>query len=174
MSLRESIRPGSECRVMDLVAQAGVDTSDWPNYAKGDTAPAANPRYCYEWSFVEPGVVVVLMLWWENMREEAGRVVHTANYRGDAEANRAEHRRPQSQTRGFKLDAALQLALRENLPIRVVVQVGQRFDRDDPDERSSLVKLRRLDEQMWTVSRYDWHTGDCDLVRGYHAAVLLD
>ena len=38
---------------MDLVKLAGVDVSDWANF-KGKHA-STNPKYCYEWSFIEPG-----------------------------------------------------------------------------------------------------------------------
>ena len=155
---------------MDLLEQCGVDTSDWPNYAKGDTAPAANPRYCYNWSFIEPGKVVVLNLWLGNMAEECGRVIHRANYRAEAEANRVEGNRPQWTSRGMALDQAVQAALRENLPVRVIVNDGDRRSRAAGDDEASVVKARKLDDQCWTIAAYDWGDGSCELVRGFHAA----
>ena len=59
MSL-EGIRPRERHRVMDLVAEAGVDVSDWANGKGGAAKATANPRYCYEWAFVEPKKLVVL------------------------------------------------------------------------------------------------------------------
>ena len=68
------LKPRKRQRVIDLVQQSGVDVSDWANYANGHENPGANPKYCYEWAFVEPGVTVVLNLWYDNLREENGTV----------------------------------------------------------------------------------------------------
>jgi hypothetical protein len=64
----ESLRPSSRRRVIDLVRDAGIDVSDWANYGNGRKPAAANPKYCYEWAFVEPGKVVVLNLWYADLR----------------------------------------------------------------------------------------------------------
>ena len=47
-------------------------TDDWANYANGKKDPGQNPKYCYDWAFVEPGIVVVLNLWFELMQEREG------------------------------------------------------------------------------------------------------
>ena len=169
MSLLDTIVPTSTLRVMDLVREAGIDVSDWANYAKGPSAAAANPKYCYEWAYAG-SEVVVLNLWLGNMREEQGRIVHTANYRADAEEHQAAGAKSNWHQRGFALDRALQKALRDNLPIRVIVNVGERRPRNGAEETASSVKKRRLDKEAWTIARYEWATGACDLVRGWHAA----
>jgi 5-methylcytosine-specific restriction enzyme A len=116
------------------------------------------------------GKVVVLNLWLDNMREQGGRIVHEANYRADAEASRAERRLPQAQTRGFALDQALQTALKEDLPVRVIINSGERRERDDAENEASRVHTRSLDPFEWTIAKYDWKTGACTLVRGRHVA----
>lgn len=169
MTLLDSIAPTKTARVMDLVKVAGIDVSDWANYAKGSSAAAANPRYCYEWAFVSSDVVV-LNLWLDNMIEKAGRIVHRANYRREAEENKARGAKSNWQQRGFALDRALQTALMENLPIRVIVNKGDRRAATDPDQTSSSVRMRKLDELTWTIAAYDWSDGSCELVRSHHAA----
>ena len=166
MILIESIKPSGRERVMDLVQQTGIDVSDWSNYAKGASAPAANPRYCYEWSFESPDVVV-LNLWHGNMKEEQGRIIHRENYRGDAEAHRAAGAKSNWYQRGFALDRSLQAAIRGNLPVRVIVNEGVRRGDDD---KASTVTLRKLDNLTWTIAEYDWQTGACLLIRALHAA----
>ena len=61
---------------MDLVAEAGIDTSDWPNFRGGLRKARSNPKYCYEWSFVEPNTVVVLNLWFRDMQEDRAEPVN--------------------------------------------------------------------------------------------------
>lgn len=68
-------------RVMDLVRDAGVDIGDWSNFRGGERKAASNPKYCYEWSFIEPGKVVVLNRWRASMREQNGTVVEEFNMR---------------------------------------------------------------------------------------------
>jgi hypothetical protein len=169
-TLLDQIRPKHRRRLMDLVEQAGFDISDWANYAKGDTAPAANPRYCYEWSLINPGRAVVLNLWLDNMREEDGRIIHEANYRADAEEHQRNRSKPQWVARGFALDRALQAALTENLPVRVIVTDGQRRELETVEATASIVQVRNLDSETWTIASYDWITGNCRLVRSRHAA----
>src|SRR5687768_11668377 len=70
----QSLKPKRQRRVIDLVAKAGVDVSDWANFAGGAARAATNPRYCYEWSFVEPSRVVVLNLWHARMRIRRGKI----------------------------------------------------------------------------------------------------
>jgi len=67
MSELSEIRPKDQHRVMDLVKAAGVDVSDWGNFKGGEKKAACNPKFCYEWSFVEPQKVVVL-----NRKEDLG------------------------------------------------------------------------------------------------------
>ena len=52
---------------MDLVETAGVDVSDWSNCVDG--VAARNPKYCYEWAFIEPKKLVVLNVWHDHLAE---------------------------------------------------------------------------------------------------------
>jgi hypothetical protein len=68
-------------KVIDLVSAAGIDVSDWANYAGGKARAAANPKYCYEWSFVEPKKVAVFNLWFEQMKPRGQDIVIDLNFR---------------------------------------------------------------------------------------------
>ncbi|MBP6750232.1 MAG: hypothetical protein KA144_11375 [Xanthomonadaceae bacterium] len=49
---------------MDLVEATGIDVSDWADY-KG-RAPAANPKYCYEWVYRDARTTTVC-LWYTDI-----------------------------------------------------------------------------------------------------------
>lgn len=160
MSVLESIRPKARNRIYDMVRSAGVDVSDW-EASKGRVASAAaNPKYCYNWSFVEPGKVVVLNLWHSDMKEHDGVVTNEWNAREIARMAKASvtMRRAKAQ------DEAIQEAYRGNLPIRMVICEGTK--RSDPDSNASKVSLRFLDPEPWHVEKYDQATGQCTLMRG--------
>ncbi len=70
--MKNILYPTSKEQVMNLVKLAGVDVNDWSNF-KGKY-PASNPKYCYEWSFIEPGKVVILNLWYDNIIEEGEKL----------------------------------------------------------------------------------------------------
>lgn len=72
----KTIEPVTHRRVMDLVQEAGVSIDDWVNFKKGPNKDraASNPKYCYDWAFVENGKVVVLNLWFDSMRVNVGSV----------------------------------------------------------------------------------------------------
>ena len=96
---------------------------------------AANPKYCYEWSFVEPGRVVVLNLWHAPMREQNGIVSVNLNLRkgGEKGVRRA---------RAEKFDFAIQEAAKNLLPIRAVINDGEMRDADDLRATASRVAAR--------------------------------
>jgi len=82
MTLKADLRPTRHDRVIDLVAAAGVDVSDWANFAGGAAKAATNPKYCYVWAFVDPKAgLVVLNLWHHNILQARGRVTLTTNLR---------------------------------------------------------------------------------------------
>ena len=39
-----ALKPFERCRVMDLVNAAGIDVTDWANFAGGAERAASNPR----------------------------------------------------------------------------------------------------------------------------------
>lgn len=61
--------------MFNLVEEAGFDVSDWIASSNDARGPKANPKYCYEWSFVQPGRIIILNLWFDQMDEEDGLIV---------------------------------------------------------------------------------------------------
>ena len=153
--------------------EIGADVSDWSNYKKGDAAPAANPKYCYEWCFTQ-GEHVVLNLWHASFVARGDDLVCDLNMRAYAnEIARAKDdpwrdRKPKPvwEKRARSMDLAIQLAVRKQLPIRVIVCEGEMRDVAAGDERASQVKRRMLDPVPWRVEHYDLETGRTTLRRG--------
>jgi 5-methylcytosine-specific restriction enzyme A len=151
---------------MDLVHDAGVDISDWANFKGGKNRAGSNPKYCYEWSFVEPGTVVVLNLWHAEMKEQDGAVVREFNLRKLANEFGQIPGRTVWRKRALKMDAAIQEAIKNKLPVRVIVAEGVRRGVDQPKTKASKVRARLLDPTTWAITKYDWDTGHCVLTRG--------
>jgi 5-methylcytosine-specific restriction protein A len=84
----QAIRPTTRHQVFDLVKVAGFDITDWIESSNDPRGYSANPKYCYEWSFIQPKKLVILNLWHSAMREEAGRIVQRNNFRADVEYHR--------------------------------------------------------------------------------------
>lgn len=167
MSTLTELRPTQRQRLMDLVNAAGVDVSDWANFKGGKSKAAANPKYCYEWSFVAPKKLVILNLWHDHMKERRDGVVFI-------ELNPREfasQRQGIESVRGLRMDEAIQTAAKDKLPVRVITLGGRRRDIRNPEERASQVSERLLDPVSWTVTAYDWKTGQCTLTRGRHRFV---
>ncbi|PWE16449.1 HNH endonuclease [Marinicauda salina] len=160
---------------MDAVAEAGVDVSDWGNYAKGPTYAAANPKYCYEWAFVEPGKVVVLNLWFQKCEIENDRIIQRNNFRVDALHFRQKKRPvPQWAARVDRLDDAVRTAAFGGVPLRVVFVDGQMQDAADPDDGASKVTRRDLDPEPWRILFYDDETGEHVIERGLMNGPYID
>ena len=174
MSLLEDLKPKERKRIIDLVSAAGIDVSDWANFAGGAKRAASNPKHCYEWSFVDPGRIVVVNLWHASMRERNGTVSIHLNLRKSVRRYSQRGGKGVWRARAEKLDLAIQDAAKNPLPIRVVVNDGKMRDADDPKARASQVKYRLLDPVSWAVTSYDRETGDCTLTRGAVAARFVD
>lgn len=160
----EELRPTQRSLVMDLVAEAGLDVSDWANYA--GKHPASNPRYCYEWVFIQEGMPSVACLWFDNIRMEPdGSVRQRLNLWQVAKKHDSLPGRSAVAKRARALDLALQTAFRKQSPIRVIVVDGKQADLVAQNAKSSKVERRRLDPAEWTVPEYDSSTGDCLLMR---------
>jgi 5-methylcytosine-specific restriction protein A len=160
MSTLSDLLPTARLRLIDLVEQTGIDVSDWKNMRGGPSRAAGNPKYCYEWVFVKPREFVVLNLWHDMFEEqENGKICINLNSRKYAEevSGVVKHR-------ATKGDEAFQLAVKDKLPIRVIVITGRRRSR--PTEKASHVEARLLDPISWRITKYDWHTGDCTITRG--------
>jgi len=172
MSSLSDLAPTKRERIVDLVRAAGIDVSDWANFKGGRKKAASNPRYCYEWSFVEANKVVVLNLWFANLHQRNGVVVCDFNMRETAERAGQIPNNTVRQNRCRKMDEAVQRALKENLTVRVVICEGERHHIDD--EKASRVSKRRLDKEPWAITAYDSSSGQCTLTRGSHSGRFVD
>ncbi|WP_417667186.1 HNH endonuclease [Pseudidiomarina sp.] len=173
MSFLSDIEPKEAKRVMDLVRETGLDVSDWAQFKGGAERAASNPRYCYEWSFVDSDKnLIVLNLWHRDMEEQSGTVIQRLNLRKLANSpNGAVGVR---RRRAVKMDFALQKAARESLSIRVIICEGSQRTERDSRRRAGRAEHRLLDTLPWHVSSYDWDSGDCVLVRGKVALPFID
>jgi 5-methylcytosine-specific restriction protein A len=174
MTVIDDLKPAHPARVIDLVAAAGHDVSDWKNFEGGSRKEASNPKYCYEWAFTQPGKAVVLNLWHEELQEVCGHVVQQLNYRTHAARLPRTAARGTWAKRAKAMDNAFALAATRALPVRVIVCDGKRRDVVKDPEKSSTVSKRVLDPIPWAVSIYDFATGDCTLIRGQAPLAVED
>jgi 5-methylcytosine-specific restriction enzyme A len=163
VSALDELKPSDKRLVMDLLSEAGFDVSDWKNY-KG-RSPASNPRYCYNWSFEQPGEQIAVCLWHRDLRQEAGRIVYrrkprVMRLRPDASGAVTWNRRSQ------EFGENLEIAYLQRLPIRVIIVDGSQRDPAEVKSKASIVRARRLDEVPWAVTELDLATGECLVVRG--------
>lgn len=165
MSQISLITPSERHRIIDLVQTAGVSVDDWKNYGDGKQDPARNPKYCYDWSFVEPNKVIVLNLWFKRMQERDGVVWHDLDLRQDARNYLKLPHKAVWAKRAMKMDEAIQTALNQKLAVRVVVCDGHM---SLSDTEASRVARRLLDPMRWTITSYSWETGRCTLTRSSH------
>jgi 5-methylcytosine-specific restriction protein A len=174
MSIKEDLYPIGRNRVIDLVQAGGIDVAQWGNYARGPRWAAANPRYCYEWSFVEPGRVVVLNLWHANLRERRGGVSVDLNMRREADRLRAVLAKPVWIRRAQAMGEAIETAYRDSLIIRVILNEGEMRDAFSPNARASIVKHRMLDPVPWSIASYNQGSGRAVIVRGGEDLRVVD
>lgn len=174
MPIPEELLPLRHQRVMDVVAEAGMDVSPWADYARGAKSPAANPNFCYSWTFTEPGKFVLLNLWYDELKERDGVIYQDLNYRDlTLQFERSKDKATWGR-RAREVDLALQRAWREKLPVKVVVCDGQRRDIADPDSEASKVERRILDTEPWAITDYDWLSGAATVTRGVSPEPYLD
>lgn len=171
MTIPIELKPMSRYRVIDLVHQAGVDVSDWSNYKRGAENPGANPKYCYEWAFVQPETVVVLNLWYKSMVEAGGGIEQHFNFR-DAAAQ--QERSGARKARRRRMEEAVAQAYRLGLPVRVIVLDGNRRPVVETKAKPSRVSARLLDSVPWAVIKYNDTTGQFVLRRGAAASAYVD
>ncbi len=157
MTTISALQPTERLRVYDLVREAGLDVSDWSNYKLSD-APAKNPKYCYEWSFIGPDRVVVC-LWHEEMREDSEGVYQLLDYR--EKPIQQPDLNSVNKERCWRMDRAFRTAFMKEFPVRVIIVDGPK---DENGDRS--VKRRGLDSEPWHIASYDEETGTCRVQRG--------
>lgn len=170
----ENLEPKSHQLVMDLVSEAGVDVSDWSNFRGGAKRAASNPKYCYEWAFVEPDKLVVLNLWFKNMQVVSGGLQQRLNYR--ELAKQLDHITGSTvlPSRSLRMDKAIQTAWQRKLPVRVIICEGSIRDLSEPNSKASKVKHRMLDPVPWAVTAYNMKSGECIVKRGAQPTKFVD
>jgi len=161
-STLDSLKPKQKQLVIEAAEAAGFNTTEWKNSPTG----AANPAYCYKWSFVQPGKVVVLNLWYRDFNENGKRIEYHLNPKRDAARTPHTAAGRTWKSRASALNADIQFAIKQELPIRVIVCDGKRRDVNELNPKASRVTARELDAEPWHVETYNPETGDYLLVRG--------
>lgn len=164
----DALRPTERARVLDLVEAAGIDVSDWSNFAGGAQKAASNPKYCYEWAFVQPDRAVVVNLWHRQMHEESSKVAVIMRLKNRDEFKGVRKNRLE------RLQDALLHARAKGVPLRVIINAGTMTDSDQDDVQSAHVTARLLDLMPWHVASYDDSTGTWKLCRGPGAHGSVD
>lgn len=175
--LFERLRPVADLKVMDLIAEAGVDVGPWAIKRDGQPVmnPRANPTYCYEWAFGENHDPIVLCVWHASLAPHAEGIAYQGNLRARAksledivldrkEASDTRSRAKNQAKRCDGFDFRVQRAYRSGLPLRVILLEGERADRLGHD--ASKVSRRLLDDSAWRVHAYDEGSGAFTILRG--------
>lgn len=182
--LLATLMPTGKQYVMDLLKQAGHDVSSWYVTGAGQPVktPRANPAYCYDWAFGSETTGFVVCVWHDSLRmlelPAGAAIVYQENIREHALALdriAIDRTRPVSDRnrardqakRGRAFDRVLQIAFRRGLPVRLIVNQGnKRGSGAELGKTTSSVALRQLDAESWYVHAYDDATGDTLVVRG--------
>ncbi len=138
--------------------------------------PAANPSYCYDWSFGSTREGIVLCVWHDSLEVEGDLLSFVENMRSldedlstlalNQSRNPKERDRARQQAaRARDFDSLVRLAFDRLLPVRLIINEGDRTDRAKLGEGASHVHRRALDPEPWYVHRYDDRRGDARLVR---------
>jgi len=178
-----ALKPTKLHAVMDLVQQAGIDTTPWATKGDGTPvkAPRANPHFCYEWAFGTESQGFVLCVWHaslkpvqrptgpevvysENLRQLALSLDRVATEKGRRSEDRNRARDQAKRARAF--DSAVQRSFFRQQPIRFIVNEGLRRELEELGTAKSTVKLRELDTTPWFVHSYDGSSGAMLIVRG--------
>tara|TARA_R110001583_G_scaffold173897_2_gene328006 strand:- start:2593 stop:3432 length:840 start_codon:yes stop_codon:yes gene_type:complete len=161
------LKPTSHRKIIELVEEAGIDVSDWPNFKGGAERAASNPKYCYEWSFENKKEnIIVLNLWFDNCELANGSIIQKLNMRAEAEEFKGIRIR-----RAINMDFSLQRAARLQSPVRVIM--CDENPKEKLKEEKSTADKRNLDSENWFVKEYD-EDGNCVLQRGGIKAPYID
>lgn len=159
----DELKPMEQHRVMDLLAEAGMDVSDWAKDFAGES-PAANPKYCYNWSFRDDKEkLVVLNLWFSNMEIKGDAILQTLNLQKVANEEKDGAR----VRRAIEMDSAINWAYMHQWPVCVIV-----CDQD-PAAKKQRASKRLLDPVTWIVSARA-ADGTSTLVRGREYPQYID
>jgi len=160
-----ALMPVGKRTVYSILQELGFDVRDWARGKRGLKGAAANPNFCYEWSFLEEGKSLAVCMWHAELSEDGQKIFYKNNVRRTSLSSNPRSRQMWNR-RARSLDANLQRAYLTGLPIASIVIAGQRRDRDDPESTASKTKARILDPMSWAIVDYDLDTGDFLIVRG--------
>lgn len=168
---------------MDLLVAAGQNVDHWSRNADGSkvATPAANPNYCYDWSFGSSSENIVLCVWHESIQVDREMLFFAENMRAlevelSAVANSAgripkdRDRARQQATRARAFDALVRIAYEKLLPVRFILNEGNRASDEQLGTTSSVVARRALDSDPWYVHEYNERSGECRIVRNLKPA----
>ncbi len=159
MTKLDDLRPVQNLPLMDLVSQAGFDVSDWEKFAGGARKAATNPKYCYEWVFVE-GEQVIVNLWFEELKQDKDGIRSILN-----PLRHPTNQKGIRKVRARRMHDALMLCYACHIFPRVII-----LERSEKNVRS--VGGKYLDNTVWTVSEFDRNTGEFILRRGHHDSAV--
>jgi len=135
MTKRSDLKPKKKERVCVLLERAGIKV-------------VRNQYFLSEWAYVESGRVAVLNFWFAQMKQRGQDIVFNKNFLEAYDA------------RGKRNQARVKQAIREKLPIRIIVLDGKMGS-----PKGSIVSKRQLDPAIWRVTAVDQKTGDYTLTR---------
>lgn len=155
---------------MDLVRDAGIDVSDWANFKGGAEKARSNPKYCYNWAFSGPGVMV-LNVWYSSIVENDRNVTLTGNLR---KTSKSDSTKSVWRNRADKFDIVVRNAYRRRQLVRLIVNDGKEREGNSKTTEASVVKYRLLDPTPWSVTSYDDTSGQFILTRGVPPPKTID
>lgn len=169
--------PNTRTAIYDLLNRAGISTDNW--HIKQDGSEVirfkSNPNYCYNWSFgTDKGFA--LCVWHDTLQIRDENIVFTENLRElsrdlkklavNSDDSKQRSRANNQSLRAANFDEALKTSFLKRLPVTIIINVGNRRQREELGENSSESLERLLDPVKWYVQQYDQTTGDAILVRG--------
>ncbi|MEI6290073.1 MAG: HNH endonuclease signature motif containing protein [Chloroflexota bacterium] len=155
-------------RMIDLVDQAGIDVSDWGKYKNGKKSPGANPKYCYEWAFLEPGKMAVLTLWYHELIQNGDDI--DCKISSVSDSTKYQNWKQRSERR----KTILSTALNSNLPLRVIIVKSYPHNSHDKKDITLRVKTRLLDKINWGIVSINQNTGEILIRRGFQSDQFVD
>jgi hypothetical protein len=168
------IKPTKPLHVIDLVRESGVDVSGWSLSKRGEKGASMNPRYCYEWAFLEPSKVLTLCLWHKEIIDTDGELTYRFNLRTQADELRTIPRRGHIAKRALRMDEGIKHVIANDIPIRAIIVDGVTAKIHEVEVKTSRVSRRLLDPEVWRIKYYDQKTGECVLCRGLGSDPFVD
>lgn len=182
-SVLASIVPSVSGKIMDLVAEAGIDVSAWAFKQDGSPVknPSANPHFCYEWAFGGNKQPTALCVWHKDIAVVDGNIAYEDSLRQFAlkldvisidQQNPAHVRsRARDQAkRARNFDSLVQRAYRQGQPARIILLLGEDKGIDQLGWDTSRVNYRSLDTEPWYVHSYSDEDGTFRIVRSLRAS----